>query len=81
MTKQDLPQYVTNALIALGGSGSIVQVCKHIWENEVSLIPPNQRNDLFYTWQYDVRWAAQTLRNNNLSHILSTGIWAIGPKP
>lgn len=81
MTRQQLPQYVLDALNALGGEATIVAICKYIWDNEISQIPANQRTDLFYTWGYDVRWAGQWLRNNNQSHIPRKGIWALGPAP
>ncbi len=79
MNKQNLPEYVLNALNALGGEATIVEICKYIWDNEISKIPINQRNDHFYTWGYDVRWAAQKLRDNNLSYIPRRGVWALGP--
>lgn len=81
MNREDLVKYVINALNEFGGEATIVEICKYIWDNEISKIPVNQRNDLFYTWGYDVRWAGQHLRNNNLSHIPKRGIWALGPKP
>lgn len=81
MTKKDLPEYVLNALKALSGKATIPQICKHIWDNEVSRIPEGKREDLFYTWGYDVRWAGQHLRDNNLTHIPKRGVWAIGPNP
>jgi hypothetical protein len=58
--KMDLPGWVQEALAAQGGSGSIVDVCRHIWQvHEPDL---RMSGDLFYTWQYDVRWAAYQLR-------------------
>lgn len=81
MTKKDLPNYVLDALKDLGGQATIPEICKHIWDNQVSKIPTAKRSSLFYTWGYDVRWAGQWLRDNNLSHIPSRGVWAIGPKP
>jgi len=55
-----LVPWVRDALRALGGSGTIVDVCKVIWrEHERDL---RASGDSFYTWQYDVRWAAYSLR-------------------
>ena len=60
-TKYDLETWLTEALKALGGSGRIAGICKHVWEaHEAEL---RDSGELFYTWQYDVRWAAQRLRN------------------
>lgn len=81
MTKKDLPQFVLNALTDLGGEATITEICKHIWTNEISKIPIEKRTNVFYTWGYDVRWAGQYLRDENLSHIPKRGIWAMGPKP
>jgi hypothetical protein len=52
--------WVREALRALGGKGTIVQVCEQIWRvHELDL---RAMGDAFFTWQYDVRWAAYTLR-------------------
>lgn len=58
--KSDLPEWVHECLKKLGGSARIVDICKCIWEiHEAEL---RQSGDLFYTWQYDVRWAGVRLR-------------------
>jgi hypothetical protein len=63
-TRQDLQQWVVEALKANGGQGSIIDVCRHIWQvHEADL---RRSGDLFYTWQYDVRWAAQKLRDTGV---------------
>lgn len=61
-TKNDLRTWILEALQELGGSGTVVEVCKVIWQRH----EPDLRNsgDLFVSWQYDVRWAAQTLRDD-----------------
>ena len=83
MIKRDLIQFVLNALRALGGRGTIAQISKYIWDNHVSIIPVNQRNDLFYTWGYEMRWAGQKLRDQNMAHLLTPrgGVWVLGPRP
>lgn len=53
--------WVLEALRQLGGSGSIVQVCQRVWQMHENDLRAS--GDLFYTWQYDIRWAAQYLRN------------------
>ena len=62
--KSDLMEWVTEALRALGGSGSVVAVCREIWQRHEQEL--RQSGDLFYTWQYDVRWAAQKLRDSGV---------------
>jgi hypothetical protein len=60
-TREDLEGWLIEGLAELGGRGSIVEVCKHIWEHHESDLRAS--SDLFYTWQYDVRWAANRLRH------------------
>ncbi len=60
-TREDLQEWVIQALRALGGQARIVHICKHIWENHEAELQAS--GDLLYTWWYDVRWAGQTLRN------------------
>ena len=63
-TKTDLMTWVIEALEGLGGSGTVVEVSRVVWrEHELDL---RQSGDLYYTWQYDIRWAAQKLRNNGV---------------
>lgn len=59
--REDLPDWVVEALSAHGGKGSVSDVAKYIWIHH----EPDLRTsgDLFYTWQYDMRWAAQRLRD------------------
>lgn len=59
-TREDLQQWVIDALNANGGQASIVEVCMHIWNHKEQALRGS--GDLFYTWQYDVRWAATSLR-------------------
>jgi hypothetical protein len=71
LTKQDLPRLVVDALKALNGSGTVVDVCREVWQrNEPEL---RASGDLFYTWQYDIRWAAQTLRHSGVLQPTSRG--------
>lgn len=79
-TKDDLVDWVHDALVALGGKSRIVPVARHIWQNHEQEL---KDSDLFYTWQYDMRWAAQHLRNTGkCKHASETtrGVWEItGP--
>ncbi|NGM44687.1 hypothetical protein G5B31_03975 [Rhodobacter sp. SGA-6-6] len=59
-TKADLENWVIEAIRATGGEASIVEVAKYIWANFRKELEGS--GDLFYTWQYDMRWAAQNLR-------------------
>ena len=59
-TKNDLKSWVIQALKEQGGSAPIPEVAKHIWDNHEAELRAS--GDLFYTWQYDMRWAADQLR-------------------
>ncbi len=61
MTRDDLPQLVEQSLRRLGGTAPLVEVAKDIWEHHETELRAS--GDLFFTWQYDMRWAAQRLRD------------------
>lgn len=69
--KRDLREWVLRAVTELGGSATVVQVAEWIWwhhEQDLRAAGP-----LFYTWQYDMRWAAQTLRDEGRLRSTSRG--------
>jgi hypothetical protein len=62
LQRDDLKPWILEALVAFGGSGSVVQVCRHIWqEHETDL---RSAGDLFFTWQHDIHLAATNLRQD-----------------
>ncbi len=60
MNRHDLPDLLYDSLEMLGGNATIVGVCKYIWNTYEDEL--RKSNDLFYTWRYDIRWAATELR-------------------
>ncbi|MGF3052870.1 hypothetical protein ACQUSY_02710 [Microbacterium sp. YY-03] len=60
----DLQLWVLEGLRALNGSADIVAVSRWVWKNREAEL--RDSGDLFYTRQYDLRWAAQYLRNTGL---------------
>lgn len=73
-----LEEWVVEALRDLGGSGRIVDVLKHIWSHHKSEMETS--GDMFYTWQYDVRWAVMSLRNTGRARSAAEttrGTWAL----
>ena len=73
-----LQELVVEALKAHNGQAGIVEVCKHIWANHENEL--RQSGDLFFTWQYDVRWAANQLRRNGALRAAEAsprGIWEL----
>lgn len=80
-TRDTLQDWLEEALKANNGKASLLQVCKHVWgrhENEL-----RNSGDLFYTWQYDIRWAATKLRQRGImraSDDSPRGIWELDKK-
>ena len=77
-TRADLPQYVLEALDSMGGRGSVLDVTKVVWARHKDDLQTS--GDLFYTWQYDLRWAAQKLRNTGILEKVDgdrSGVWTI----
>ena len=78
VTKEILRAWLIEALRANNGIGTIVEVCKYIWdhyENELRI-----SGDLFFTWQYQVRWAATELRKDGVmraAHLSPKGFWEL----
>ncbi|MHC1726297.1 MAG: hypothetical protein AB9866_09865 [Syntrophobacteraceae bacterium] len=64
ISREDLKPWILAALKAHGGKAGVKQVCKYIWDHYEQEIRVG--GDILYTWQYDVRWAAQTLRDEGI---------------
>jgi len=64
LTKEGLKPLVCEALNDLGGSGTVAQVAKVIWDKHEERL--RDAGELFYTWQYDIRWAAQALQGEKI---------------
>jgi hypothetical protein len=60
--RSSLKGWVLAALRELDGEARIVEVCKIVWRDHGEELQAS--GDLLYTWQYDIRWAAQNLRDN-----------------
>jgi hypothetical protein len=61
LERSDLVAIVRSALKRLGGEGTVVEVAKEIWKERQADLAAS--GDLYYTWQYDMRWACQKLRD------------------
>jgi hypothetical protein len=62
-------------------AGSIVEVAKHIWKHHESELKAS--GDLYYTWQYDTRWACTKLRERKIVQAAETsdrGEWRLQPQ-
>ena len=80
-TKHDLQDWVQNALGRMGGHGSLTNVAKEIWRAHESEL--RSSGDLFYTWQYDMRWAANRLRSKGTMQSVAvspSGVWVLAQR-
>lgn len=59
--KGDLMPWIIEALHAKGGAAHHIEVAKYVWEHHGTEL--RNSGDLFYTWQYDLRWAGKRLRD------------------
>ena len=78
MKRNDLPDILYHVLHDLGGQADIITVCKSVWAIYRSDL--EKSGDLFYCWQYDIRWAATELRKTGrmkAAEVCSKGIWEI----
>ncbi len=77
-TKHDLVDWLIEALKASGGQGRIVDLCKYVWKIHEDDLKGS--DNLFYTWQYDIRWAATELRKSGKlksASLSPKGIWEL----
>ena len=58
ISRKDMTTWVVQCLQIQGGTGWPKEVAKYIWEHHEDEI---RASDRLYTWQYDLRWAAQKL--------------------
>lgn len=78
INREDLCNWLIKALKANNGSASIVEICKYVWENCQNEL--RSSGDLFFTWQYDIRWAATQLRKKGIirgANLSPKGIWEL----
>ena len=73
-----MKEWVLSALKSLGGKATIVEVAKVVWKEDRPTIEGS--GDMLYTWQYDMRWAADLLRREG--HLRPTrqvkkGVWEL----
>lgn len=77
-TKERLGEWIVEALQDYGGSAALVDVCRHVWEHHEAELAAS--GALFYTWHYDIRWAATQLRTAREMRAASQsprGVWQL----
>lgn len=73
-----LTEWVKEALEQNDGRGSVIEISKIIWKNHEEDL--RKSGDLFYTWQYDYRWAATYLRQKGFikpAYDSPRGVWEL----
>jgi len=74
-TREDLRQWVFEAVEDLGPS-AVPRVAEHIWQRHQTDLQSS--GDLFYTWQYAMRWEAMKLRKKGkFAPAAKDGLWRI----
>nr|WP_249316779.1 hypothetical protein [Bacillus sp. FJAT-50079] len=73
-----MQNWIIEALKANENSATLLDICKYVWKNYEEEL--RKSGDLFYTWQYDIRWAATKLRKDG--RLLSAkqspkGVWEL----
>ena len=62
--KSALGPWIVEALEEHGGAADLLEVCKTVWRNHED--DQRRSGDLFFTWQYDIRWAGTKLRKEGI---------------
>jgi hypothetical protein len=76
LQRKDLQELVIRAIKDSGGEAKIVDIAKHIWDHHEGSL--RSSGNLFYTWQYDMRWAGLILRKaGKISDGVERGTWAL----
>ncbi len=52
--------WIMEALADLGGEAAVPRIAEHIWTHHEEEL--RNSGDLFFTWQYAMRWAGQRLQ-------------------
>lgn len=76
--RNQLQYLVKEALESADGSANIVKIAEYIWSHYEKEL--KESGDLFYTWQYDIRWAANELRRKGIMKDAENsprGIWEL----
>lgn len=76
----DLEECVVEALRESGGAATVLDVAKYIWDRHEAEL--RDAGDIFYKWQYDMRWAADRLRRRGVIKSAQSsprGLWELSP--
>jgi hypothetical protein len=77
ITKKDFSEIIHEILKENRDSMNVLQISKEIWKKHSVRL---YESDIFYTWQYDFRWAGTELRKKGImkpSSECSKGFWEL----
>ncbi|MDO9112305.1 MAG: hypothetical protein Q7U63_00755 [Polaromonas sp.] len=75
-TREVLKDWVKDALRRNDGKLKLIEVAKDIWTHHEKEL--RSSGDLFFSWQYDMRWAATALRKaGEIEPANDRGIWKL----
>lgn len=60
MKRDDMPDILYDIILQMGGKARMIDIFKKFWQDYEEEL--KKSGDLFYTWNYDIRWAATKLR-------------------
>ena len=64
VTRDMLTVWIIDALRANRGSAQYADIGKHIWKTHEEEL--RNSGDMFYVWQYDLRWVCEKLKKNGV---------------
>ena len=73
-----LREWIVEALEYYEGAATMIDVSRRIWERHEQELRDN--GDMFYRWQYAMRWAGTTLRKDGIlepADQSDRGIWVL----
>jgi hypothetical protein len=73
-----MANWVQEGLRELGGKATILDVCKKVWEKHAEEI--RNSGDMFYKWQYEIRWSGDILRKKGVlrpADESADGVWEL----
>lgn len=74
MNRMDLAPFILEALEVNGGSATIPQIGRYVWETYRREL--EGAGDFFYVWQYELRWAGDLLvRQKRIKKGPPSGTW------
>ena len=74
--RDNLAPLVEHYLKAAGGSATIRELARQIWNNHEPLL--RSSGDDFYVWQYEMRWAGQRLvKAGKMTKTKPRGVWRL----